>query len=620
MSQRHTLSSLSSISEEDSRLRYDSRNSSQPLLSNDAVSIPVSKWPLQPQTIRSQRKYWVAHIIWILVVLPYVILALYALIGHNRTVSQGTWDRLQTAIKVAVTVFPIAFAAIVSRMLRQISQWQLERSASLGSVEQLRRSSTVFGTLSILYVLRSLNLVGLGLLLLWALSPLGAQSALRILSAEQRHHNTTLQLAYLDISQTTSKSLNPSLVTSKNDLADQLFVSNILAPRTTRLSSMDAWGNVKIPFVTDTAGDWQPVTPDIEYSSLLGIPVLGLPVHANASFTISTAYLVADCFQLGINNNASAMQPSAINLNGVPILKYIPANSVGTPPGHDGPIIRWSSPDYANMGDYHYVVANCTLTQQSLDARIGCTAPNTTTGIAAQQNNCSTTAVRTTSSSTPPLLAPLFDTFGGAMMNTTPAGHPFYPTLEEHYLHDIDEWDHTSWEDFSALSNLPAAVFSRRLSQLINSYYTARLGYELITAQSDQPASNASYTTAVVGHVAAPATLNNPGPTVVTHWPWVPVFIVAVVVLVVAVVLTPVVQSRTLTPDILGYVSSLTRENPYVRLPGPASTLSGAERARLLRDVRVRLGDVQSGVAEVGRLGVGSVQSTARSRGDRFYQ
>ncbi|KAL4770044.1 hypothetical protein BDW60DRAFT_209445 [Aspergillus nidulans var. acristatus] len=41
--------------------------------------------------------------------------------------------------------------------------------------------------------------------------------------------------------------------------------------------------------------------------------------------------------------------------------------------------------------------------------------------------------------------------------------------------------------------------------------------------------------------------------------------------------------------DILGYVSSLTRNNPYVPVPDGGSTLSGFERARLLRDMEVQI-------------------------------
>lgn len=54
-------------------------------------------------------------------------------------------------------------------------------------------------------------------------------------------------------------------------------------------------------------------------------------------------------------------------------------------------------------------------------------------------------------------------------------------------------------------------------------------------------------------------------------------------------------------PRILGYVSTMTRDNSYVDLPSGGCTLDGLERARLLKDMRVRLQDVapEDGVGHI---------------------
>lgn len=55
----------------------------------------------------------------------------------------------------------------------------------------------------------------------------------------------------------------------------------------------------------------------------------------------------------------------------------------------------------------------------------------------------------------------------------------------------------------------------------------------------------------------------------------------------------------------MDYVSSMTIENPHVTIsginPSSGSTLNGLERTRLLRAMRARIGDVQSG-EEFGKL------------------
>ncbi|KAF2219289.1 hypothetical protein BDZ85DRAFT_44759 [Elsinoe ampelina] len=52
-------------------------------------------------------------------------------------------------------------------------------------------------------------------------------------------------------------------------------------------------------------------------------------------------------------------------------------------------------------------------------------------------------------------------------------------------------------------------------------------------------------------------------------------------------------EKRILAPDTIGYVSSHTYDNPYVPIPA-ASTLDGMERSRLLFDLEVRIGDVRT--------------------------
>jgi hypothetical protein len=47
-------------------------------------------------------------------------------------------------------------------------------------------------------------------------------------------------------------------------------------------------------------------------------------------------------------------------------------------------------------------------------------------------------------------------------------------------------------------------------------------------------------------------------------------------------------------PEILGFVFTMTRDNPYIPLPEGGSALRGIERARLLGNMRVRLGNVKT--------------------------
>jgi hypothetical protein len=58
----------------------------------------------------------------------------------------------------------------------------------------------------------------------------------------------------------------------------------------------------------------------------------------------------------------------------------------------------------------------------------------------------------------------------------------------------------------------------------------------------------------------------------------------------------------TATPDI----SSMTRDNPHMRLPDGGSTMSGPERARALGKIKVKIADLGS-QSEVGHIGLAAV-------------
>lgn len=87
--------------------------------------------------------------------------------------------------------------------------------------------------------------------------------------------------------------------------AAALYSAALMAPEASKLSHQDPWGNVKIPafdrlnFTSNATDQWQEVPsafPSPEsYSSLVGLPVVGLPHNASSSFTMESNYLVVNC-------------------------------------------------------------------------------------------------------------------------------------------------------------------------------------------------------------------------------------------------------------------------------------------------------------------------------------
>jgi hypothetical protein len=85
--------------------------------------------------------------------------------------------------------------------------------------------------------------------------------------------------------------------------------------------------------------------------------------------------------------------------------------------------------------------------------------------------------------------------------------------------------------------------------------------------------------------------------------PWIALNIMACIVLLLSAVRALRYRKRTIAPDIFGYVSSLTQNNPYLDLPDGGSTLLGFERSRLMKHVKIKIADV-SADGNVGRVGL----------------
>ncbi|KAM0227210.1 hypothetical protein ACHAPO_011747, partial [Fusarium lateritium] len=87
---------------------------------------------------------------------------------------------------------------------------------------------------------------------------------------------------------------------------------------------------------------------------------------------------------------------------------------------------------------------------------------------------------------------------------------------------------------------------------------------------------------------------------------WVAILLTTTLFLQILAILGLVLEVLIVGPEILGYASSFTRDNPYVPLPTSGSGLGGPERARVLRDLRLQLADVRPD-EDIGYLAVRAV-------------
>jgi hypothetical protein len=148
--------------------------------------------------------------------------------------------------------------------------------------------------------LRLFNALAPALLLIWSLSPIGGQSSLHLVAAATRHEFSTVNVTYFDTRSESAFAHLDDYTINYYPISNTIFQTIMMEPLSATSSQRDLWGNVKIPALSSIASpyalkspDWTNIAfgPDLSYSSLLGIPLSGLPLNGRTNMTLETSYL-----------------------------------------------------------------------------------------------------------------------------------------------------------------------------------------------------------------------------------------------------------------------------------------------------------------------------------------
>ncbi|KAE8364635.1 hypothetical protein BDV27DRAFT_145142 [Aspergillus caelatus] len=601
----------------------------------DTSAAPSSlKQPSQGRQLRSNKWQLIFDILSAISALPFVALALVAIVYNSRSVDERDWDDLQIAMKTSVTVFPLIFSAVIGRAIRQIAKQNLERGSTLGRLEQLSKSTTVFGAISTPLMLKSWNILALVLVLIWLVSPLGGQASLYLISPQSLEHVELQEVQYLDINGL-SKAPNLTSFPRLTDALEAVFLACLIAPVSVKEADSDAWGNVKIPLLrslvrnntAQSEGWFEPAGNKITHSSLIGVPMFGISSRGNSTFQLQTSYIDTDCYELG-----EAPDELVYKYNGqngqfriYPAAPWNVTRSVNASVAPDIHVLSGYGKEATNGA-----LITCHVTNVYVELEVLCSGSNTT---AQSQRSCRVTAIRESvephqSSSMPPLMYPDFsvwDTFAQGLVNASLLVNRKLGTYTEAYLQNVDVAETLPLPKY--LLKTPLNDISDHLTQIMNTFYLGSIALPFVTLGPNLPSQGnySKYSEAYeafdrssLASVQAERAYRDATATYVANWGWVVVLLLASLMLIGASVVSFWVGRQSLNPDIIGYASTLTRDAPYLRLPSAASTLSGFERARWLKDVRVRFGDVQP-EDTVGRLAISTPDLAGRSRKGRLY-
>jgi hypothetical protein len=169
-------------------------------------------------------------------------------------------------------------------------------------------------------------------------------------------------------------------------------------------------------------------------------------------------------------------------------------------------------------------------------------------------------------------------------------------------------------------AKVPLRDFSRRLTTAFNTYLEASLdpfNHTNVSFRSQPPEErlNSSLTfEGLMNRTEAVAATRHIVYRV--NRQWVTMLMITTICLQILAIAGLFLQGIIRGPDILGFASSLTRENPYMGLPHGGSGLDGPARTRALGNLRVHLSDINP-KDEVGYIVFKTVPSAERPISDK---
>ncbi|KAF2802542.1 uncharacterized protein BDZ99DRAFT_401589, partial [Mytilinidion resinicola] len=529
--------------------------------------------------------------------------------------------RLVRVILLSPTVFPIVFAGLMGRCFRAIGLYLSERGIEIATLEQLVGCQSMFAALERFIGLKALSFIGLPLTLVWFLSPLGGQAALRLLHTSRETIQTSGNVSYVEPDAFLDSFLmGASDMNSARSTYTSIFLSSLLSSGKYQDTPMDLWGNVKVPPLTslpdtDLVDGWRLIdrsTNATTYSSLIGVPIANISATGTTEFNFQSRQFDINCTS---NKQVNA---STVNITGAETW-VLQAKDAKTPcTNWPCPIILGSmdstSSSADSVADTKITYAECVVGFNLVETSISC---NGTSCRADKMRNVSEPFNTTVESQAQ---HQLFNSFA------------YLPTTDNFDVGSAGARGSTNMEKWMANPNdfigatyvyvdlwrLSPDVLGQRLEILVNTFWQSTFATTALSGKLPSNLTSLQYSSQGGEESQLyPALFFNTSAALLTHetpekyqcdWAWMVSLLVCSTILQVAALAGLVLRYMTLAPDILGYVSSHTFLNPYLPVPTGGTTLSGLERTALLKGTHVKIGDVCSN-SSVGAIAIGSAEN-----------
>jgi hypothetical protein len=544
-------------------------------------------------------------------------------------------------------------------------------------LEHVIGSQSLAATVSHTISLHSLNLLTLGLLVLWALSPLGGQSALRLIHETNATITDTHHVFYAD-SDATGRLLAGANSVDDFNRVNSVVSTALMTSDTLEWSPVDTWNHPKIPRVEEleqaedrnaTDRPWYALSRNANhsYAALTGVDVINLSKTGATNFTIPYEYMYFGCGLSPANNisthlikeygynqtepntrtqinylrklNAAGLLQSLSDFNPYDNQTIAPSSYPSTSSSRDYFFYTKGKADHkpeallygSRMVALTYYLFECSMKSVMVEANIIC-----------ESQSCGVARLRRLNI---PRSKRKGDYLPYDVVNNDTYTVSFLQYLGQlggesgiegnnpvdAYINGITPWATNvptkNWTQY--VDNPQRSIdMSHRMTRVLNTYWDSSRWPLAMTRNDPWGSASINQTS---GEPFQDMTMNRTDATVIRQIPiyranvgWVASLVICSNVLLLLGISSLLVSLRTTVPDIFDYVSSFTRDNPHINAPHGGSGLNGAERARLLRKLSVQLGDVNAN-AEVGYISMRSIdggkdRECGRVRKDRLYR
>lgn len=535
-------------------------------------------------------------------------------------------EKVFAATRLGPTIFPIAFAAISGRFFQNLSRWYLERpkGIKLGTLEQITGSQSFPGAVQRAFTVRSGYWQSAIIIMVWALSPIGGQSSLRLFNHDHTIFYTELDVFCANPEFQGSLFDSASAMSHEADTIPPLYSSLLLSTPSQRAGFADLWNRPKVPqlsraMISNSTMEWHDISEaDLksgeDYSSLLGLDIRGITTDIPGRqfrFSANSSYVDMECERVASHQyaNMTTTQSGKSSFNasmqnytdrGEPMSWYLNTEASGHRLYYDSrDAIHWA----------YLTKFECILRRIPVEVEFGC-GPFPTAGCGARrlrQREERFDAVPRRKEQPEP---GLFQILPWSMTESAVANMlAFWPTAAG--TPDL-------WEGSSATDNFLAGddylfvsqklrtwdrdasnmtLFSRRMTTAFNTIFQVSLHPRNVTNADSSFIGPSNYTLDLDDpfYDVIKAEVSDIHDIYVADRRWCAILLLVGSILQILAIAGLWLRAWITGPELLGFASSLMRDNPYFpeSVNSCGSALSGAERAHICKDIRVQIADVR---------------------------